>query len=170
MAVSEIAKLGSIVTISAMTEHDLLEVVQIEELSQLSTWGWDAYHKELQSPEDVIMLVARIEQPEGTTNTDHALAGFVVSRLVAGELHINNVALRPEFRRRGIATLLLDGVLSAGRRKGSRTAFLEVREGNTAAQRLYLRCGFRVTGRRRLYYHDPAEDALLMALFLESSP
>jgi [ribosomal protein S18]-alanine N-acetyltransferase len=170
MAVSKIATSGSRVTISAMTEHDLLEVVQIEELSQLSTWGWDAYHKELQSPEDVIMLVARVEQSEGTSNPDQKLAGFIVSRLVADELHINNVALRPEFRRRGIATLLLDSVLSAGRGKAARTAFLEVREGNTAAQRLYLRCGFRVTGRRKLYYHDPVEDALLMALFWETSP
>src|SRR5438477_4312544 len=83
-------------SIARMTEHDLLEVVEIEELSGISAWGWDAYHKELQSPQDVIMLVAKIGYEE------NPIAGFIVTRLVAGELHINIVAVRPEFHRRGI--------------------------------------------------------------------
>jgi ribosomal-protein-alanine N-acetyltransferase len=150
-----------------MTEHDLLEVVEIEELSGLSVWGWDAYHQELQSPEDVILLVARtahIQEPA------HAIAGFIISRLVAGELHINNVAVRSEFRRHGVAMKLLQAVLTEGQRSGARLAFLEVREGNVAAQGLYGRCGFEVTGRRRRYYNQPVEDALLMSLLIESSP
>jgi ribosomal-protein-alanine N-acetyltransferase len=167
MAGSEITTAALSIEMTDMTEHDLLEVVEIEQLAQLSPWGWDAYHKELQSPEDVIMLVARIER---TSNQKHAVAGFIVSRLIAGELHINNVAVRPEFRRREIASSLVNRVLSAGRRKDARVAFLEVREGNTSAQGLYRRCGFTVTGRRKLYYQNPAEDALLMALFLETSP
>ena len=151
-------------SINRMTEHDLLEVVEIEELSGISAWGWDAYHKELQSPEDVIMLVARIGY-EG-----NAMAGFIVSRLVAGELHINNVAVRPEFRRRGFAAQLLTAVLREGQRNGARLAFLEVRAGNAAAQGLYRGRGFQVTGRRRRYYNQPVEDALLMSLLLEGSP
>ena len=47
------------ISIEAMTEHDLLEVCQIEDMSQLSAWGWDAYHKELESAQDTIMLVAQ---------------------------------------------------------------------------------------------------------------
>lgn len=147
-----------------MTEHDLLEVVEIEKVSGISAWGWDAYHKELQSPEDVIMLVAKIG------NEGNAIAGFIVSRLVAGELHINNVAVRPEFHRRGFAAQLLTTVLREGRRNGARLAFLEVRAGNAAAQGLYRRCGFQVTGRRRRYYNQPVEDALLMSLALETWP
>jgi ribosomal-protein-alanine N-acetyltransferase len=145
-----------------MTEHDLLEVVEIEELSGISAWGWDAYHKELQSPEDVIMLVGKIE------NGRDPIAGFIVSRVVAGELHINNVAVRPEFHRRGFAAQLLTAVLTEGRSNGARLAFLEVRAGNAAAQGLYRRCGFQVTGRRRRYYNQPVEDALLMSLLLET--
>ena len=57
MAIRETST-GIGLSIGRMTEHDLLEVVEIEEISGLSVWGWDAYHKELQSPEDVIMLVA----------------------------------------------------------------------------------------------------------------
>jgi ribosomal-protein-alanine N-acetyltransferase len=147
-----------------MTEHDLLEVVEIEKVSGISAWGWDAYHKELQSPEDVIMLVAKVG------NEGHAIAGFIVSRLVAAELHINNVAVRPESHRRGIAAQLLTAVLREGRRNGAHLAFLEVRAGNAAAQGLYLRCGFQVTGRRRRYYNQPVEDALLMSLLLETWP
>jgi ribosomal-protein-alanine N-acetyltransferase len=150
-----------------MTEHDLLEVVEIEQASGISAWGWDAYHKELQSPQDVIMLVAKMGSIQ---DQGDALAGFIVSRLVAGELHINNVAVRPEFQRRGIAAQLLAAVLREGRSSGTRLAFLEVREGNAAAQGLYRGCGFQVTGRRRRYYNQPDEDALLMSLLLESRP
>jgi len=170
MATTEVVSPGQSLSISRMTEHDLLEVVEIEELSALSAWGWDAYHKELQSPEDVIMLVARTQADAASSNHVHCVAGFIISRLVAGELHINNVAIRPEFRRRGIATQLLAGVLREGRLQGARLAFLEVRAGNLAAQGLYHRCGFQVSGTRKRYYRHPEEDALLMSLLLETSP
>jgi ribosomal-protein-alanine N-acetyltransferase len=170
MATQEVDSPSRSLWIARMTEHDLLEVVEIEQLSALSVWGWDAYHKELQSPEDVIMLVARTQPRESGPNHEHSVAGFIISRLVAGELHINNVAIRPEFRRRGIAAQLLAAVLREGRGQGARLAFLEVREGNTAAQGLYRRCGFQVTGTRKRYYRQPDEDALLMSLLLETSP
>src|SRR5256885_1665889 len=151
-------------SIEQMTEHDLLAVVEIEEESGLSPWGWDAYHKELQSPEEVIMLVARADSSSG------AVAGFIVSRLIGAELHVYNVAVRPGLRRRGVAARLLRAVLEWGRLKGADLAFLEVREGNSAAQNLYRGCGFAVAGRRRQYYAAPVEDALLMSVSLRSKP
>ena len=171
MATREITAVsrGLSLSITRMTEHDLLEVVEIEETSGLSPWGWDAYHKELQSPKDVIMLVARTGAAVDP-NEGRAIFGFIVSRLVAGELHVNNVAVRPEFRRQGTAAQLLEAVLEWARRKGAAEALLEVRAGNSAAQGLYRRCGFQVTGRRRRYYTQPVEDALLMTLLLEASP
>jgi ribosomal-protein-alanine N-acetyltransferase len=147
-----------------MTEHDLLAVVEIEIESGLSPWGWDAYHKELQSPAEVIMLVAR------AASAGQAVAGFIVSRLIGPELHVYNVAVRPEFRRRGVAAQLLQAVVDWGRRNGAQLAFLEVREGNSAAQSLYRGCGFAVAGRRRQYYAAPVEDALLMSVSLRSKP
>jgi ribosomal-protein-alanine acetyltransferase len=176
MATREVTAVSSGLNLSIgrMTEHDLLEVVEVEKDSGLSVWGWDAYHKELQSPEDVIMLVARTEpeteQAATDPNHERAVAGFIVSRVVVGELHVNNVAVRPEFRRQGLAARLLEAVLTQGRRSGAKIAFLEVRAGNVAAQGLYRRCGFQVTGRRRRYYREPAEDALLMSLLMETSP
>lgn len=152
------------VTIEQMTEHDLLAVVAIEEESGLSPWGWDAYHKELQSPEEVIMLVAR------AASASESIGGFIVSRLIGAELHVYNVAVRPELRRRGVAARLVRAVLEWARVKGAELAFLEVREGNSAAQELYRSSGFAVAGRRRQYYAAPVEDALLMSISLKSQP
>ena len=161
-------------SIGRMTEHDLLEVVEIEQDSGLSVWGWDAYHKELNSGDGVIMLVARnpprTGKAGGRPGHEHAIAGFIVSRLVSGELHVNNVAVRPEFRRQGIAAGLLEAVIRQARTDGARIAFLEVRAGNAAAQGLYRLCGFQVTGLRRRYYRAPIEDAVLMSLLLVPSP
>jgi [ribosomal protein S18]-alanine N-acetyltransferase len=152
------------IAIERMTEHDLLAVVEIEEESGLSPWGWDAYHKELQSPEEVVMLVARSDSAGG------AVVGFIVSRLIGSDLHVYNMAVRPELRRRGVAARLLRAVLDWGQQKGGTLAFLEVREGNIAAQELYRGCGFAVAGCRRQYYTAPVEDALLMSISLKSKP
>lgn len=155
------------VSISKMTEHDLLEVVEIEESSGLSRWGWTAYYAELQGSNSDLMFVARLDQP-GERHSP-GLAGYIVARMGAEELHINNVAVRDKYRRRGIGRMLLNRILEAGRRRGARCAFLELRAGNTAAQALYEECGFRVTARRQRYYSDPVEDALVMIAGFERS-
>ena len=145
-----------------MTEHDLVEVCAIEEMSELSAWGWDAYYNEMRSHLDTIMLVARLD----SARSEHQLAGFIVARLIADELHVNNVAVRSEFRGRGLGTMLLQTTLEQGRLRSAKVAQLEVRAKNTAAQSLYQRCGFDVVGRRKNYYRNPTEDALLMSLSL----
>ena len=89
---------------------------------------------------------------------------------MADEIHVNNVAVRPEYRRLRIGEKLLRAVLTWGRDKGSAQAVLEVRAGNVAAQKLYQACGFEVIGRRRRYYKAPVEDALLMAVSLKQKP
>ena len=81
------------VAIERMTEHDLLEVVEIEEQSGLSRWGWAAYYAELQGGNRELMLVAK---PLGARGLDqHQIAGYIVARDTAGELHVNNIAVRP---------------------------------------------------------------------------
>jgi ribosomal-protein-alanine N-acetyltransferase len=81
---------------------------------------------------------------------------------VFDEIHINNVALRPHYRGRGIGTALLRHVLAEGRQLGARRATLEVRASNEAACRLYQRLGFYVAATRRNYYTNPVEDALIL--------
>lgn len=160
----EAATSSNSVTLERMTEHDLLEVVEIEEISNLSPWGWDAYHLELQNGSASLMLVARLSAHD---NAGHSsIVGFIVARQMADEIHVNNVAVRPEYRRLGIGDSLLRAVLAWGRDRFSSQALLEVRAENIAAQKLYQACGFEVIGRRRRYYKAPVEDALLMAVSL----
>ena len=152
-------------SITGMTEHDLLEVVDIEESTGLSRWGWAAYYSELQGTNKDLMLVARLADA-GRKRVTHRLAGYIVGRMGADELHINNVAVRDSYRRRGIGRALLKRILAAGKRVGVPYAYLELRAGNTAALALYEECGFHVTSRRRKYYTDPVEDALVMTIQL----
>jgi [ribosomal protein S18]-alanine N-acetyltransferase len=151
--------------IEPMTAHDLLEVVEIEEACRLSLWGWDSYYAELSRPE-AIMLVARRERADKMTG--HALYGFLSARVSAQELHINNIGVHDATRRRGIGNALMQAAVAAAMRRGAYAAILEVRAGNVAAQSLYRRYGFEVVGRRRHYYRDPPEDALLMRASMKS--
>ena len=152
------------ISIERMSEHDLLEVVEIEEQSGLSRWGWAAYYAEMQGANRDLMLVAR---PSKSATLDSSpIAGYIVARETAGELHINNFAVRSEFRRHGIGATLLNQVLHEARRRRAIAAFLEVRSTNHAAQALYEKCGFRAIARRPNYYSEPKEDAVVMSLEL----
>ena len=146
-----------------MTEHDLLEVVEIEEQSGLSRWGWAAYYAELQGGNRDLMLIAK---PSQCAIESAPIAGYIVARETAGELHINNVAVRTEYRRRGIGAALLNRVIDEARRRKANAAFLEVRSANHAAQALYQQCGFKAIARRADYYSEPREDAVVMSLVL----
>ena len=84
------------ITITRMSEHDLLEIVEIEEQSGLSRWGWAAYYAELQGANRDLMLIAR---PTSASIVEPGpIAGYIVARETAGELHINNVAVRAEYQ------------------------------------------------------------------------
>lgn len=142
-----------------MSEHDLLEVVEIEETTGLSQWGWDAYRAELEKPE-AVMLVARRQSHDALSG--NRLSGYIAARLNADELHINNIGVRHAARRRGLGGALLDMALAVGAECGAYLAVLEVRAGNLTAQELYAHAGFSVVGERRNYYRGPVESAKIM--------
>jgi ribosomal-protein-alanine N-acetyltransferase len=98
--------------------------------------------------------------------TNRGIAGYLVGREAAGSGEILNLAVAPEFRRRGIGGELLEEGLSAFQERGAREVFLEVRESNRSAQALYLARGFRPVGQRASYYRNPREDALVLRLAL----
>jgi [ribosomal protein S18]-alanine N-acetyltransferase len=158
------AAISDEIAIMRMSEHDLLEVVEIEEQSGLSRWGWAAYYAELLGVNRDLMLVAR--PVHSAIIESSPIAGYIVARETAGELHINNVAVRPEYRRRGIGAALLGRILGEARQRNAKAAFLEVRSANHAAQALYERYGFEAIARRADYYSDPSEDAVVMSLVL----
>jgi ribosomal-protein-alanine N-acetyltransferase len=94
---------------------------------------------------------------------DGELAGVVASREVAGEAEILNLAVGAAWRRRGIGRQLMQMAVQEAASRGVKRVFLEVRESNVVAKAFYLGLGFAQEGRRREYYRDPAEDALLLS-------
>jgi ribosomal-protein-alanine N-acetyltransferase len=92
------------------------------------------------------------------------LVGFICAQPVAGEWEIENIAVAAGCLRRGIASGLLQELIQHARGRAASAILLEVRESNLPARRLYKKHEFREVGRRRAYYADPAEDAILYAL------
>lgn len=90
--------------------------------------------------------------------------GFVIARVVGAEWEIENIAVAGTARRRGLGTRLLGEVLDMARAQGATAVFLEVRESNHAARALYEKWAFSESGRRRRYYKNPDDDAILYRL------
>jgi len=90
------------------------------------------------------------------------LCGYCILLHVLDEGEIANIAVDPAWRRRGIASRLLDAALDDVIALGLTTVFLEVRVSNEPARRLYESRGFAPIGRRRAYYREPLEDALVL--------
>jgi len=95
---------------------------------------------------------------------DDHLVGMLVLWMIVDEAHIATVATHPGYRRQDIASQLLVEALKSAYAEGARSALLEVRAGNQAAQKMYRKFGFEVVGRRERYYKDNYEDAVLMTL------
>jgi len=129
-------------------------VLAIEEASFTNPWTRPMYLAELENTGVSYCFIAKAP--------DAAVVGFCSFWRVLDELHINNLAVLPDFRRCGVATALLTHVLKQGRALGARRATLEVRRSNDPARVLYERFGFTVAGVRRAYYTKPVEDAVVL--------
>jgi ribosomal-protein-alanine N-acetyltransferase len=133
---------------------DLDDVLAVEDASFTNPWTRDMYMAELENEGISFCYLAR--------TADRRTAGFCSFWRVVDELHINNLAVLPEYRRAGAATALLNFVLREGVRLGAVRATLEVRRSNEPARVLYERFGFSVAGIRRGYYTKPVEDAIVL--------
>ena len=94
------------------------------------------------------------------------MAGFLVAQHVASEWELENIVVSKTERQKGIGKLLLDALLASAREVNSAAVSLEVRESNRAARFLYEKIGFQQAGRRKNYYANPREDAILYRLTL----
>jgi [ribosomal protein S18]-alanine N-acetyltransferase len=128
-------------------------------ISHSSLWTETAY-KQLLNDGAGFGLVAEAATA-GTAKTNR-LMGFLVGRVTSGDAEILNFAVEPSERRLGIGSALIAEAIEHLRAKGIQRLFLEVRDSNVAARALYAKQGFREVGRRRRYYRDPDEDAVIL--------
>ncbi|MDR3037826.1 MAG: ribosomal protein S18-alanine N-acetyltransferase [Candidatus Adiutrix sp.] len=142
-----------------LTAADLGEVLELEERAYARPWTVENFKGEF--ARRVTLALGLKTAPAGAGRP--ALAAYCFFWLISPEIHLLNLAVRPEYRRRGLARRLLKAMLDLGRHAGAATVFLEVRPTNAEALALYHSFGFRVTGRRPKYYDD-GEDAHLMTL------
>jgi ribosomal-protein-alanine N-acetyltransferase len=156
------AFIPSALNLARLTVADLGEVLELENLAYVWPWNEAHFRGEFARP---FTLAIGLKAPPMVFGAAPLLAGHCFSWLLGPEIHLLNLAVRPEYRRCGLARRLMRAMLAVGRRAGAGTVFLEVRSGNQEALGLYRSLGFAVTGRRPGYYED-GEDAHLMTLEL----
>ncbi len=138
--------------IRKMTAREVSQVAELEKLCFTLPWSEKSVAGELENPL-ALWLVAM----EGDS-----LAGYVGSQTVMDETDMMNLAVAPQFRRQGVGEALVNALVASLKERGSRCLTLEVRDSNDAARALYAKLGFVEIGRRRGYYRDPREDALIL--------
>ena len=138
------------------------EVSEIENRSFSVPWSKTSFEDSLKNPL-IDFYVAVTESEEGETS----VAGYILTLTVSPECEILNIAVSPKFRRQGIAEKLISYVTQRAAEQGCDKLMLEVRESNLAARALYEKLGFYSVGRRKGYYSNPVEDAILMDKSLE---
>jgi ribosomal-protein-alanine N-acetyltransferase len=142
-----------------MRDRDIDEVVAIEQAAQGSPWPARLFREELDR-DWARMDVVRARDAAGASR----VIGFCDYWLVHDEVHLLNLATHPDWRRQGIATMLMRHLLAVARDHRCRYVTLEVRASNHPAQALYRAHGFVAVGVRPRYYADNDEDAVVMTL------
>jgi ribosomal-protein-alanine N-acetyltransferase len=136
------------------SKADLDGILALEEAAFNNPTTREWYEAELKRPEVCFIYVLR--------TADHPVAGFCAFWLVADQAHINQLAVWPELRGRGLGTQLIEAVIAEAAHLGATELTLEVRASNEPALRLYDRAGFQRAGVRKNYYTSPIEDAYIL--------
>ena len=135
------------------TAADLPSIMALERLAATAAhWSQEQYGAALGSREVLVL-------EESST-----LQSFLVGRRVNAEWEIENVVVAGPARRKGLGSRLIEEFLNVARSRGAQSVFLEVRESNHAARKLYEKWAFVESGRRKRYYREPGEDAVLYRL------
>lgn len=146
-------------TLVQMAERHLDDLAELERLCFAEPWTRAGLAAELSSGTAVFLVAER----GGET------AGYAGMHCVCGECYVDNIAVFPRFRRGGVGRALTGALISRARERNALFFSLEVRPSNTAAVALYRSLGLREAGRRRGFYRNPPEDALIMTLYFRSA-
>ena len=144
------------------TTADIPSIMLLErQCATAGHWTEEQYRQAFQRDGATrLVLIAQHEDSEPSP------AGFLVAQHLAPEWELENMAVAPTAHRKGLGKRLLDALLAAAKKTNSTSVFLEVRESNAAARTLYEKSGFAQSGRRKSYYANPPEDAILYRLIL----
>ena len=139
------------IQIVPMTHDHVSQVAQLETLCFSDPWSENSVASELNNPLAFWLVALEGER----------LAGYVGSQSVMGESDMMNVAVHPDFRRQGVGRRLIEALIGELKKRDCHSLTLEVRASNAPAIALYEALGFFEAGRRRNYYRNPKEDALI---------
>jgi ribosomal-protein-alanine N-acetyltransferase len=146
----------AVVALRDLAVDDLPQMMVIEQASFSTPWRRHTFEGLLRR-DDADLIGATVEGE---------LVGYAISWTILDQAELGNVAVSPGARGKGVGRMLVEAALGRVRRRGARECFLEVRESNLGARRLYETLGFTAIGRRRRYYSSPVEDALVMRIGL----
>lgn len=145
-------RVGGALRIRSLAEADLERVLEIERDCFPTPWHGSTFRGLLRRTDTDLLVAGRGER----------LIGYAACWTVVDQAELGNLAVAREARGEGVGRILVEAALRSVGRRGAGECFLEVRESNCVAQALYRGCGFEIAGRRRGYYSNPVEDALVM--------
>ena len=131
-------------------------VLEIEEASFSNPWPREAFDRELAGLSHSRPLVLL------SSESPNRVLGYCIRWLLFDEVHLQNLAIHPDYRGTGLGRYLLGAVIESARSQQASVMKLEVRRSNRIARRLYDSVGFRQVGERKGYYSGPREDAVLL--------
>lgn len=143
---------GGAVELRTARPADLPRMVRIERASFPLPWSEGAFRSVMRRDDARLIVADRAGE----------VVGYAAVWFAADEGELGDIAVDPERRREGVGRRLVDAVVEEARRREAQQIFLQVRESNRAALRLYEAAGFRKAGRRPGYYRSPSEDALVL--------
>lgn len=151
---------GGAVDVRTARPADLPGMVRIERASFPLPWSEGAFRSVMRRDDARLIVADRAGE----------VVGYAAVWFAADEGELADIAVHPDRRREGIGTRLVAAVMEEARRRGAQQIFLQVRESNRGALRLYEAAGFRKAGRRPGYYRSPSEDALVLLRPVGSRP
>ena len=138
--------------VTVMQESHVPQIAKIEQLCFNDPWSENSIASELNNRLSLWLVAVE----------DEHVIGYVGSQTVIGETDMMNIAVHPDHRKKGIGTTLILELIDALKTRGSHSLMLEVRSSNSSAISVYKNLGFLEVGRRKNYYRNPKEDALIM--------
>ncbi len=144
------------IKIKNLTEKELDQVLELDDLCFGGLWSFDGYKQEIESPNSCLLIL--------TTNIGkiEKVIGLGCFWSILDEAHLTILAIHPNFQGQGLGKLLLGKLLKEAENKSLQRATLEVGENNKEALNLYQQFGFKEAGRRKKYYKKTGEDALIL--------